>query len=244
LNEEPTAKTAQLNSTTELVETAVSVPEEGYWSGGGFSNYWPAPSYQESTLRSYFENTPPPYTNTTAYGTPYYNSSGRGYPDVAAVGQNILLYVQGAPSFVGGTSASAPIFASIITLINEKRLAAGKSTVGFINPVLYQNPDAFKDVSLRFLPHLFLRSRNSDLINHRSPQVITQAVGPTVSAPSRAGIQSQDSALPSSPSFWMCSWPCLDMLDLNTRALHLACHGSQYLLIPLRRNHEDSRYVF
>ncbi|PSS25469.1 hypothetical protein M430DRAFT_56216 [Amorphotheca resinae ATCC 22711] len=136
-----------LNSTTELVETAVSVPEEGYWSGGGFSNYWPAPSYQESTLRSYFENTPPPYTNTTAYGTPYYNSSGRGYPDVAAVGQNILLYVQGAPSFVGGTSASAPIFASIITLINEKRLAAGKSTVGFVNPVLYQNPDAFKDIT-------------------------------------------------------------------------------------------------
>jgi hypothetical protein len=67
--------------------------------------------------------------------------------DVAAVGLNVLLYESGQPNFVGGTSASAPIFASIITLINEKRLAAGKSTVGFINPTLYKNPHAFTDVS-------------------------------------------------------------------------------------------------
>jgi tripeptidyl-peptidase-1 len=132
----------------DKTETAVAVPEEEYYSGGGFSNYWPAPSYQESTLANYFSNTPPPYDNLTIYGTPYYNKSGRGYPDCAAVGQNILLYADGEPNFVGGTSASAPIFSSIITLINEKRLAAGKSTVGFINPTLYQNPDAFTDVSL------------------------------------------------------------------------------------------------
>lgn len=62
------------------------------YSGGGFSNYWPAPSYQSSTLAKYFANSPPPYDNLTAYGTPYYNKTGRGYPDVAAVGLNILLY--------------------------------------------------------------------------------------------------------------------------------------------------------
>jgi tripeptidyl-peptidase I len=66
--------------------------------------------------------------------------------DVAAVGQNILLYADNEPAFIGGTSASAPIFSSIITLINEQRLAAGKSRVGFLNPTLYQNPDAFTDV--------------------------------------------------------------------------------------------------
>lgn len=136
----------KLNQTSELVETAVNVPSEAFWSGGGFSNYWPTPDYQESTLRSYFTNSPPPYGNTV-YGTPFYNSSGRGYPDVAALGQNILLYTNGEPAFVGGTSASAPIFASIINLINEKRLAAGKSTLGFLNPTLYQNPGAFNDVS-------------------------------------------------------------------------------------------------
>jgi len=59
--------------------------------------------------------------------------------------------VSGQPSFVGGTSASTPIFASIINLINEKRLGAGKSTVGFINPTLYKNPHAFTDVNFLLL---------------------------------------------------------------------------------------------
>jgi subtilase family serine protease len=64
-----------------------------------------------------------------------------------------LFTVNGEPNFVGGTSASAPIVSSIITLINEQRLAAGKSTVGFINPTIYQNPDAFTDVCT-FLPSI------------------------------------------------------------------------------------------
>ncbi|KUJ23903.1 putative alkaline serine protease AorO [Mollisia scopiformis] len=130
----------------DRTETAVAVADEEYYSGGGFSNYWATPDYQQSTLKNYFKKTPPPY-NFTSYGNPYYNSSGRGYPDVAAVGLNILLYADGQPTFVGGTSASAPIFASIISLINEKRLAAGKTTVGFINPTLYKNPHAFTDIT-------------------------------------------------------------------------------------------------
>ncbi len=78
---------------------------------------------------------------------------------MSAVGLNILLYVSGQPNFVGGTSASAPIFASIITLINEKRLAAGKSTVGFINPTLYKNPHAFTDVSYLLLWYILSLTR-------------------------------------------------------------------------------------
>ena len=123
----------------------MAVPEEGYWSGGGFSNYWPTPDYQASTVASYLKNSAPQYGNTI-YGTPFYNVSGRGYPDVAALGLNIILYAGGEPGLIGGTSASAPIFSSIITLINEQRLAANKSTVGFLNPTLYKNPDAFNDV--------------------------------------------------------------------------------------------------
>ncbi|CZR62185.1 related to Tripeptidyl-peptidase sed1 [Phialocephala subalpina] len=130
----------------DKTETAVAVDNEEYYSGGGFSNYWPTPDYQQSTLANYFKKTPPPY-NLTSYGNPYYNQSGRGYPDVSVVGLNILLYVGGQPAFVGGTSASAPIFASIVNLINEKRFAAGKSTVGFINPTLYKNPQAFTDIT-------------------------------------------------------------------------------------------------
>jgi tripeptidyl-peptidase-1 len=48
---------------------------------------------------------------------------------------------------VGGTSASAPVFASILNRINEERLAASKSPVGFVNPILYANPQLLNDVT-------------------------------------------------------------------------------------------------
>jgi tripeptidyl-peptidase I len=31
--------------------------------------------------------------------------------------------------------------------INEARIAAGKGAVGFINPVLYQHPEVFNDIT-------------------------------------------------------------------------------------------------
>lgn len=49
---------------------------------------------------------------------------------------------------VGGTSASAPIFASIISLINEERLRCNKTTVGFLNPTIYKYPEMFNDVTV------------------------------------------------------------------------------------------------
>jgi len=40
-----------------------------------------------------------------------------------------------------------PVFASIISMINNERLAIGKRPVGFINPVLYQYPDILNDIT-------------------------------------------------------------------------------------------------
>ncbi|KAJ7229396.1 hypothetical protein C8J57DRAFT_1092628, partial [Mycena rebaudengoi] len=40
---------------------------------------------------------------------------------------------------VDRTSASVPIFASIISLINDRRLAAKKSPLGFLKPRLYSD---------------------------------------------------------------------------------------------------------
>merc|ERR1712150_86006 len=37
-----------------------------------------------------------------------------------------------------GTSASTPLFGGILTLANSARLTAGKSALGFVNPVLYK----------------------------------------------------------------------------------------------------------
>jgi tripeptidyl-peptidase-1 len=45
-----------------------------------------------------------------------------------------------------GISASAPVFASIITKINDERLKVGKRPVGFLNPVLYANPSVVNDI--------------------------------------------------------------------------------------------------
>ncbi len=44
---------------------------------------------------------------------------------------------------VGGTSGSSPIVAGFISLVNAARKAAGKSTMGFINPFLYANYGSF-----------------------------------------------------------------------------------------------------
>lgn len=122
-------------------------------SGGGFSNIYQRPDYQSQAVTDYFSKAKPEYpyyesVNNNSFGVNggIYNRIGRGYPDVAAVGDNVIIYNKGLPTSIGGTSASAPVFASILTRINEERLAAGKSTVGFVNPLLYKNPGAFFDV--------------------------------------------------------------------------------------------------
>ncbi|OQS02045.1 tripeptidyl-peptidase [Thraustotheca clavata] len=52
---------------------------------------------------------------------------------------------------VSGTSASTPVMAGLVTLWNDLRLKAGKTPLGFLNPLLYQigsaNPKAFHDIT-------------------------------------------------------------------------------------------------
>ncbi|KAH6712325.1 peptidase S8/S53 domain-containing protein [Leptodontidium sp. MPI-SDFR-AT-0119] len=133
----------QIKPNTAVTATA---PEEAcqtvIYSGGGFSNVFAMPSYQSSSVATYFTSHKPTFT-----ATQYNNSQTvRGYPDVAANGANYVVAVDGALSLVYGTSASAPTFGAIITLINEERIKAGKSAVGFINPTIYANPAAFNDI--------------------------------------------------------------------------------------------------
>lgn len=68
----------------------------------------------------------------------YFNASGRAYPDVSAFATNFEIVVNGSILLVDGTSCSTPVFAGIVSLLNDIRLNAGKSTVGFLNPLLYQ----------------------------------------------------------------------------------------------------------
>ena len=38
-----------------------------------------------------------------------------------------------------GTSASSPVFASMVSLVNDRLLNAGKPPLGFLNPLLYSD---------------------------------------------------------------------------------------------------------
>jgi tripeptidyl-peptidase-1 len=49
--------------------------------------------------------------------------------------------------YVPGTSCACPTFSGIIGLLNDLRLAAGKPVLGFMNPFIYQNADAFFDIT-------------------------------------------------------------------------------------------------
>lgn len=112
------------------------------YSGGGFSNYFSIPSYQSDAVESFLTNYPPSYSSER------YNTTGsRAYPDVSANGANYVVAVDGGFELVYGTSASSPVFGSIIALINNELVAAGKSPVGFINPTLYAYSDVLNDIT-------------------------------------------------------------------------------------------------
>lgn len=72
----------------------------------------------------------------------FFNASGRGFPDVAAQGDNFAVVVGGSTEAVAGTSASAPTFAAVIALLNDYQISKGKATLGFLNPWLYSTGTA------------------------------------------------------------------------------------------------------
>jgi len=57
----------------------------------------------------------------------------------SANGAKFRAYTNGTDFHWYGTSLAAPLWASVITLINEERTAVGKGPVGFINRVLYES---------------------------------------------------------------------------------------------------------
>ncbi|KAJ6455960.1 subtilisin-like protein [Mycena vitilis] len=123
-----------------LVGATENVPEKGAeLSAGGFSNYFAQPSYQTAAVEAYL----------TKLGTEFkglFNVSGRAYPDVAAMGQRVEIVQRARTGLVAGTSCSSPIFASVIGLLNDQLINAGKPVLGFLNPWIYANPGAFNDI--------------------------------------------------------------------------------------------------
>ncbi|KAI0047118.1 family S53 protease-like protein [Auriscalpium vulgare] len=110
--------------------TGISPETSATFSSGGFSNFFGIPSYQASTVSAYL-------TKLGSTNSGKFNRTGRGFPDVSAQGEHVEIFFQGASTTVAGTSCSSPIFASVVSLLNDELIAAGKSPLGFLNPFLY-----------------------------------------------------------------------------------------------------------
>ncbi|KAH9161629.1 subtilisin-like protein [Lactarius sanguifluus] len=125
-------------------------------SGGGFSNYFERPAYQNVVVPAFLQSLGSQYNGM-------YNPGGRGIPDVSAQALKCVIVVHSAPTRVSGTSCSTPVrlkhiafrptllrpspsiqliasvqtVAGIITLLNDFLISEGRDPLGFLNPWLY-----------------------------------------------------------------------------------------------------------
>ena len=116
----------------------------GWTSGGGFSNFFNRPWWQENASNTYLGS------KTLFPPTKYYNKMGRVYPDIALVSHNYLVNIGGSYMAVDGTSASSPAVSGMVSILNNLRLSQNKSSVGLVAPLLYDMyqkcPKCFKDI--------------------------------------------------------------------------------------------------
>jgi tripeptidyl-peptidase-1 len=78
-------------------------------SGGGFSNIFERPSYQDEAIAKYLSaadvKLPPAH---------FFNRSGRGYPDISAYSSNYITIMNREIALSSGTSASTPLIAAMV----------------------------------------------------------------------------------------------------------------------------------
>jgi tripeptidyl-peptidase I len=129
---------------TSVGATIGTKPERAVsFSSGGFSNYFDQPAYQKTAVGNYLDSIGDTYAA-------FYNRSGRGIPDVSAQGMNFAVYDKGVLQLLAGTSASAPVIAGIVALLNAARRSIEQPPLGFLNPWLYNATGAFTDVAVGY----------------------------------------------------------------------------------------------
>jgi tripeptidyl-peptidase-1 len=134
-----------VGGTTAATGSLGSFPEETslFFSSGGFSDVFDRPWWQEDEVEGYLGVLGNNYTGQ-------FNPRGRGFPDVSAYGSDVPIVSNGEKVKAGGTSVSAPIFASIVALLNDRLIAKGKPTLGLLNPMIYasrtKKEGAWRDV--------------------------------------------------------------------------------------------------
>ncbi|KAM3490859.1 hypothetical protein MY3957_005835 [Beauveria namnaoensis] len=116
------------------------------FSGGGFSEHFARPAYQDGEVDAYL-------AKHGAEWNGLYNADGRGIPDVAALGHDYHVYSHGKVESADGTSASTPVLAAMVAVLNSLRAQKGKPTMGFLNTWLYRaSRFAFDEYASIFFP--------------------------------------------------------------------------------------------
>lgn len=98
----------------------------GEATGGGISSIFSKPSYQNNITLNL--------------------NNHRAIPDIAADADpksGYVIYYNGSNNVVGGTSAVAPLMSGLLARINQSL----KINVGFLNPILYNNPSICYDIT-------------------------------------------------------------------------------------------------
>ena len=116
-------------------------------SGGGFSNYFTRPAYQDTAVRRYLA------TGSSIPDKKNWNATGAGFPDIAA--QGILFDVCTEDFFYpySGTSAACPSATGVMATLAQQRLDNNMTKLGWLNPFFYQigaadeGVNAFNDVT-------------------------------------------------------------------------------------------------
>ena len=117
----------------------------GWTSGGGFSKYTNRSTYgwQVKAVDDYLSSNIPLPNDFARHG--------RAYPDVSIIGHSCPVVMNGNIDGVDGTSCSSPLFATVLSILNEHQLARGRNKIGFASPLLYamyySNYSIFNDVT-------------------------------------------------------------------------------------------------
>ncbi|KAH6989151.1 peptidase S8/S53 domain-containing protein [Ilyonectria sp. MPI-CAGE-AT-0026] len=117
-------------------------PNGADFSGGGFSQYFQRPDWQDAAVEGYVGE-------LNGFMSGYYSPKFRAVPDISAVGSNFLVKQGGTSILLRGTSASTPVLGAMIALINEARVRQGKPVLGWLNKKLYSKEvrDVLQDIT-------------------------------------------------------------------------------------------------
>ena len=123
-------------------QSVTNFNEVGWTSGGGFAKLSERLSIQNNAVDDYI--------NSGVSLPKGFSQYGRAYPDLSVIGHYCPVVDNGGLVAIDGTSCSAPLFATILSLLNKHQVSRNKPRVGFVNPMLYmmyyENDDCFDDI--------------------------------------------------------------------------------------------------